>query len=323
MDLLANPFGPVDAITDALSRNPDWNSTAPDLAELLRVRLAARARVSSDWIVLANGADELHMMIARWRSDRGPMVVFPPSDPELNRWISQHAGQMERVQRLADFSLPLDPDLQTLPRGATAVVMTPNDPTGTIMSVQETVRLSRRCSYVVIDERHAAYSSRTLAPLVREFENLILVQTFETAASLAAFPLAWAIAPPGVVREIAARGRPSGIARMSVVAGLAALDAEAEIQRDIRQVTMEKGRLFRQLRKLSMISPPYPSWSNFLLARIERGSNEFFVPRLRMRGIDVFPVADPALPNHLRISAISAAATNALKQALIDAALDL
>lgn len=323
MDVLANPFGPVEAITDALSRNPDWNSTAPDLTELLRIRLAAQARVSSDWLVLANGVDELHMMIARWRGDHGPMVVFPPTDPSLSRWITQHAAQTERVQRLRDFSLPLDPDFPRLPRGATAVVLTPNDPTGTIMSVQETVRLSRQCSYVVIDERHAAYSSRTLAPITREFENLILVQTFETAASLAAFPLAWAIAPPRIAKDIAERGRPSGIARMSVVAGLAALDAQAEIQRNVRRVMVEKGRLFRQLRKLSMISPPYPSWSNFLLARIERGSNEFFVPRLQSHGIDVFQVSDPALPNHLRISAISAAATNALKQTLIDAALDL
>lgn len=323
MDVLTNPYGPVDAITDALSRNPDWNALAPDLNELLRVRLAAQARVSSDWIVLANGVDELHMMIAHWRGDHGPMVLFPPSDPDLGRWITQHAGQTERVRRLRDFALPLDPNFPRLPRGATAVVLTPNDPTGTIMSVQETVRLSRQCSFVVIDERHAAYSSRTLAPLAREFENVILVQTFETAASLAAFPLAWAIAPPRIAEEIAERGRPSGIARMSELAGLAALDAHDEIQRNVRRVMVEKGRLFRQLRKLSMISPPYPSWSNFLLTRIERGSNEFFVPRLRERGIEVHQVTDPALPDHLRISAISADATNALKQALIDAALDL
>lgn len=323
MDILTNPYGPVEAITDTLSWNADWNAVAPDPEELLRVRLAAQSRVSSDWIVLANGVDELHMMIAHWRGDHGPMVLFPPSDPELERWITQHAGQTERVRRVRDFSLPLDPEFPRLPRGATAVVLTPNDPTGTIMTVQETVRLSRQCSFVVIDERHAAYSSRTLAPLAREFENLILVQTFETAASLAAFPIAWAIAPPRVAAEIAKRGRPSGIARISVLAGLAALDAQDEIQRNVRRVMVEKGRLFRQLRKLSMISPPYPSWSNFLLARIERGSSEFFVPRLRERSIEVYQVTDPALTDHLRISAVSAAATNALKQALIDAALEL
>jgi histidinol-phosphate aminotransferase len=279
--------------------------------------------VSSEWIVLANGIDELHAMIAQWRSHHGPTVIFPPSDPMLEVWLRRHSSQVEHVWRGKGFSLPIEPIVQRLPRGATAVVMSPNDPTGTVMTVQETVRLSRQTSLVVIDQRHAAYSPRTLAPLVREFDNLVLLQTFETFAGLTAYPLAWAIAPPAIAREIAARGRPSGLARISVVAGLAAIDANAEIQATVRRVMVEKGRLFRQLRKLSMISPPYPSWSNFLLARIERGSSAFFVPRLAERGISVFEVDSPKLPNHLRISGVSMAATTALKQALIDSALDL
>jgi histidinol-phosphate/aromatic aminotransferase/cobyric acid decarboxylase-like protein len=110
---------------------------------------------------------------------------------------------------------------------------------------------------------------------------------------------------------------------VSVVAGIAALDARVEIKATVRQVMIEKGRLFRQLRKLSMISPPYPSWGNFLLARIERGTSSFFVPRLAERGIFVHPVSARDLPNHVRISAVSIEATYALKQALIDIALDL
>lgn len=323
MDLLPNPYGPVESIADALADAVSWTTPDPGLTELLRVRLGALARVSSDWIVLANGVDELHMMIARWHSDRGPLALFPPVDPGFDRWLAAHSSQVERLPRTGKFALPIDARFPRLPHGAAAVVMTPNDPTGTIVTVQEAVRLSRQCSFVVIDERHAAYSSRTLAPLVPEFENLILVQTFETAAALTGLPLAWAIAPPAVAREIARHGRPSGIARMPVVAALAALEAQREVQQTVRRVMVEKGRLFRQLRKLSMISPPYPSWSNFLLARIERGSAVHFVPRLHERGIEVHQVVDPALPDHLRISAVSAAATSALKEALIEAALDL
>jgi histidinol-phosphate aminotransferase len=322
LDLIPNPYGPVDSVLDAVSRFDGWSSPN-DPAEMLRVRLGARAGVSSDWIVLANGIDELHAMIAQWRGHHGPTVLFPPSDPMLESWLTRHSAQVEQVRRGKDFALPIEAAVQRLPRGATAVVMSPNDPTGTIMTVQEAVRLSRQSALVVIDERHAAYSPRTLAPLVREFENLVLLQTFETFAALTAFPLAWAIAPPRVAREIAARGRPSGMARASVVAGLAALDADAEIRSTVRRVMIEKGRLFRQLRKLSMISPPYPSWSNFLLARIERGTSEFFVPRLASRGITVHDVQSPFLPNHLRISGVSIDATTALKQALIEIALDL
>lgn len=323
LDQIPNPHGPLDKVVDAIARFNSWASRGGYLAGELKRRLAKQAGVTADWIVLANGIDELHAMIAQWRNEHGPIVLFPPSDSGLERWLLRHSAQIELAPRRKDFSLPVDAAASTLPRGATTVVMTPNDPTGTIMTVQEAVRLSRQSTLVVIDERHAAYSPRTLLPLVREFENLVLLQTFETFAGLTAFPLAWAVAPPSIAREINGRGLPSGPAKVSLVAALAALDAEAEIAATVRQVTLERGRLFRQLRKLSMISPPYPSWSNFLLARIERGDTDFFVPRLADRGIAVHQVEHPGLANHLRISAVSIDATYALKKALIEIALDL
>lgn len=323
LDLLANPFGPTDRVLDAIANADHWVEPAVELEGRLRIALGARAGVPASWVALANGIDELHAMIAAWRGEQGPLLVFPPTDPTIMQWLGQHASQIEQIPRGEGFSIPVTAGGTSLPRGATALVMSPNDPTGTAISVHEVVRLSRQCSYAVIDERHAAYSSRSILQLAREFENLVVLQTFETWAGLPALPLAWAIAPPSVARAIERFGRPSGIARLPIVAALAALADNATVQATVRHVMVEKGRLFRQIRKLSMISPPYPSWSNFLLCRIERGSNEFFVPRLAARGIDVFPVTNPELPNHLRISAVSADATNAVKQALIDIALDL
>jgi histidinol-phosphate aminotransferase len=323
LDQLQNPLGPVERVIDAVAHFDGWSSRGGDMADELRRRLAARAGVTAEWIVLANGIDELHAMIAQWRNTHGPILLFPPSDTALEHWLLRHSAQIELIPRRKDFSLPVEAGASSLPRGGTAVVMSPDDPTGTIMTVQEAVRLSRQSAVVVIDERHAAYSPRTLAPLVREFENMVLLQTFETFAALTAFPLAWAMAPPSIAREIAARARPSGPAKVSLVAALAAMDAQDEIAAKVRQVMGEKQRLFRQLRKLSMISPPYPSWGNFLLARIERGTSDFFVPRLADRGIAVHRVDHPRLPNHLRISAISLDATYALKKALIEIALDL
>lgn len=323
LDVLANPFGPAERVIDAIVNADRWIEPATELEMQLVTALGARAGVPASWVVLANGIDELHAMIASWRSDFGPLLVFPPTDPSLVDWLRRHASQVEEIPRGPHFSIPVTAKGMTLPRGATSVVMSPNDPTGTAITVHEVVRLSRQSAFTVIDERHAAYSSRSILPLAREFDNLIVLQTFETWAGLPALPLAWAIAPPKIARELDRFVRPSGIGRIPGVAGLASLEESAALQASVHRVMVEKGRLFRQIRKLSMISPPYASWANFLLCQIERGSNEFFVPRLAERGIDVFAVANPELPNHLRVSAVSADATNAFKQAMIDIALDL
>ncbi len=325
LDVLANPFGPSEHVIDAIVNADHWidPTSDSDIEAHLKVALGARAGVPPTWVVLANGIDELHAMVATWRSNQGPLLIFPPTDPKLAEWLGRHASQIEEIPRGPHFSIPVTAHGLSLPRGATAVVMSPNDPTGTAITVHEIVRLSRQCTFAIVDERHAAYSSRSIMQLVREFDNLIVLQTFETWAGLPALPLAWAIAPPTIARTIEQYGRPAGIARMPIVAALASLDDSAALQTSVHRVMVEKGRLFRQIRKLSMISPPYASWANFLLCRIERGTNEFFVPRLADRGIDVFEVTNPELPNHLRISAVSADATNAIKQAMIDIALEL
>ncbi|HET8628874.1 MAG TPA: aminotransferase class I/II-fold pyridoxal phosphate-dependent enzyme, partial [Thermomicrobiales bacterium] len=183
--------------------------------------------------------------------------------------------------------------------------------------------LVRQSSLVVIDERHAAFGYRSLAPLVREFDNLMIVQTMETGAGLSGMPLAWAIAPPKLARSLASYTRPTGIARGGVLAALATLDDKEYVEATIRRVTAERSRLYRTLRKLSMVSSPYPSWGNFLLARIERGSAPFFTDKLAERGIHVHQVENPELANHLRISPTNSAATTALKDALIEIALEL
>src|SRR5699024_1463276 len=128
------------------------------LADRLRERLGALAGVPASWVVLANGIDDLHAMIARWRTEHGPIVTFPPSDPKLDAWIGQYGGQVETMPRLNGFRLPIEAGDSGLPRGSTALVMSPNDPSGTIIGVQDAVRLTRQCAVVVVDERHAAYS---------------------------------------------------------------------------------------------------------------------------------------------------------------------
>lgn len=323
LDAIANPFGPTEHIYDAIASDVQDGEPASALETRLREGLGRLAGVPASWIALANGVDELHAMIARWRTGHGPIVTFPPSDPQLDAWIGQYGGQMEIMPRLNGFRLPIEVGDSGLPRGSTSLVMSPNDPSGTIISVQDVVRLMRQSSVVVIDERHAAYSSRSIMPLVREFETLIVVQTMETFAGLTSLPLAWAVAPPSMVREIERQGRPSGVSRLALVAGLAVLDDHAQVMRSVQMIGREKSRLFRQIRKLNMISPPYPSWSNFLLCRFERGTADFFVPRLAERGIDVYRPPHPNLRDHVRISAVSPEWTNALKRALIDIALEL
>lgn len=323
LDRLVNPFAPTDAVADVLGDIDEFSRSDTEDALRLRRRLGQRYGVDERWVVLGAGLASLYRGLTGWRMAQGSIVTFPPTvHPELRSAVRPAQGVVS-VRRRPDFSLGVTADLTTLPDSATAIAMSPNDPTGTLVHLHELVRLTRQCAVTVIDERHGGYSPRSAAPFAREFDNLIVFQSMEWWAGLQRWPLAWAIAPPSIIDVLELHMSSPGPSREAVLAALATLDDWSWVRETLRRVTIERGRLYRQLRKLSMISPPYPSWANFLLARFERGDSAFFLPRLEERGIRVHQVEDECLPNHVRISAVSTEATDALKRALIDIALEL
>ncbi|MDQ3523537.1 MAG: aminotransferase class I/II-fold pyridoxal phosphate-dependent enzyme [Chloroflexota bacterium] len=323
LDDLTNPYAPTDAVADVLGDLDQYAWADSEHALLLRRRLGQQYGVDHRWVLLAGGVVELYRTLVRWREPYGPLVTFPPTGhPELGVVLSQPENVVSK-HRQPNFSLGITPSMGALDSCSATIAMSPNDPTGTLVRVQELVRLTRQCELIVIDERHGGYSPRSAAPFTREFDNLVVFQSMEWWAGLRRWPLAWAIAPPSIIADLEAHLLSTGPSREAMLAALATLDDWSWMRETLRRVTFERGRLYRQLRKLSMITPLYPSWANFLLARFERGDTAFFLPRLAERGIHVHPITDPKLPNHVRVSAVSAEATDALKRALIEIALEL
>lgn len=322
LDLSVNPYGVSLNVADAIAADDRLHLPAGERADLLRDRLAQQDKVSPDWVVLANGSDDLLTTVLRWRRTKGPMIAFPPTDRAPEQLATSLGIDVLPIVRSPRFELNLDQEsVAGLPSGSTAYVQSPNDPTGTALPAADAVRLARGCEIVIIDERYSGYSPRSAVPLVREFDNVIVLRTLETWAGLAGFPLAYVIAPPRLAQQIAAFSQPSGIATASVVAGLATLDDLPHIRSTVVRIRAERGRLYRMLRKLNMVSVPYPSWSNFLLVRTERSNAGTIARSLARRDILVHhPDLDELRNRHLRISATLPEHTDALKHALTDMA---
>lgn len=323
MDTTANPYGPSVYVQEALAGAEELHLPAGHREIRLHLRLAHELGFSPDWLMLANGlGDLLDALLLRQRVT-GPVVVFPPTDPAAGMRAEQLGVEVREHRRAAWYGLEVRPDDPTDPRpGAMAYVLHPNDPSGTLLGNQSLVRLTRRCALVVVDERHAGYSGRTFAPYIREFDNLIVLQSFETWAGLAGLPFAYAIAPPPLITEIAPYLRPGGVAMGAVIGAQATLDDLDYVRATVGRVREERSRLYRMLRKLNVLTP-VPSVANFVLARVERGSARSIAGELAARDIRVHLPEDRLLEHHLRFSAGNPESTDALKRALIEIAAGL
>lgn len=319
LDQIGNPYGPSIRALEAIASAADLHVANPEREETLRARIAEMESVPASWITLANGVDELFLGILLTRRSAGPLVVFPPTDRSVQMLAERADIDVISVPRSHRFAVEVDPSASPeFPKSATVVVQSPNDPTGTLLAPANLVRLTRGSGLVIVDERHGAYSPRSLRPMVGEFTNVAIVKTFETWAGLAGLPLAYAIAPARLADQLnQAMFRPP--AAGAVIAADATLDDLAYVDATVERIRNEKSHLYRTLRKLNMIRP-FPSWANFLLARIERGDPAYIDRALRRRGITLASPAAPELPDFMRISAVTPDATIALKHALIEIA---
>ncbi|HRA48870.1 MAG TPA: aminotransferase class I/II-fold pyridoxal phosphate-dependent enzyme, partial [Thermomicrobiales bacterium] len=268
MDLLANPYAPSLHVLEALSSDDQYRRSTPVLYGSLIERIADRETISPDWIALGAGVDDLLIAIMRAFGHGENLVLFPPTDDRVAE-LAERLGQTPvLVPRSSRFALDLDrPGLPAFPPVALSIVQHPNDPTGTPVTVQEAVRLIRRSRLLVVDERHAGYGARSLLPLVREFDRIIVLRTFETWAGLTALPLAVAIGAPEAINRLREHQLIDPPAA-ALVAAHASMDDQVTLDRGIHRVREEKARLYRMLRKMNMLSP-YPSWANFILAQVE------------------------------------------------------
>ena len=255
-----------------------------------------------------NGVQAAHRAIIRWRNQRGFVRLMPDDDA-----LAPYNGIAADVPLLNGFRIPVEALLKHDPR-STLVLSSPNGISGRIATVQEIVQLARHFALVVIDERLAAFSMRRLTPLVSEWGNIMSVQQYPFIMPGQTRDFGWIIHPSAFKGDIARHLAPVPPETEEEVLSYGAINTFAAE----RHVARLKGQLYREMRKLSLVSVPYPSWSNALLARIERGDREVVLRQLADRGISVHAPAHANLRHHVRITAVSEDATIALRAALIE-----
>lgn len=256
----------------------------------------------------ANGVHAAHRAIIRWRNQRG-FVRLVPDDEAL----APYNGIATDVNMLNGFRIPVE-ELLSHDRRSTLVLSSPNGISGRIGTVQEIVQLARHFALVVIDERLAPFSTRRLTPLVSEWENVISIQRFPFEMPGHTREFAWMVHPSMHKAELARYLAPLPPETEREVLTYGAINTFAAE----RHVARLKGQLYREMRKMSLVSVPYPSWSNALLARVERGTREDLVAALEEHGISVYVPPHPNLRRHIRITAVSNEAIMAMRTALVD-----
>ena len=178
--------------------------------------------------------------------------------------------EIRQVPLGPDFSLPMEGLLRACDDNTKLMfVCSPNNPTGNAFPVAQILSLADRFDgMLVVDEAYIDFSSQpSLAGFLKDFPNLIVLQTLSKAYGLAALRLGLAFADERTMSMFANVKYPYNIslAGMEKAMGLLRRDVAAEVS----IIKAERKRMAESLAALPRVRKVWPSDANFLLVQVD------------------------------------------------------
>ena len=299
-----NPYPPSPRVIepiDGYDKNrlklyPDPESTA------LREALAQRFEVQSDNVFIGNGSDEVlaHSFQAFFKQQR-PLLFPDISYSFYPVYCGLYQIDYQTIPLRDDFSIDID-DYRIDNGGI--IFPNPNAPTSLLLPLEQIESLCQsNSSVVIVDEAYVDFGGESAIPLTRDYDNLLVTQSFSKARSLAGLRMGYAIGQHDLI-EALNRVKNSfnsyPIDAIAQTAALASIADEDYFQQACQRIIDTRESLTRQLTELGF--EVLPSSANFVFARHQSVPAEQLYLQLKDRGVLVRYFSKPRIDNYLRIT---------------------
>ena len=281
------------AATDDLRLYPDPGG------RVLRETAGRVYGVAADDVLVGNGSDDLLSMLMRAFVGPRDVVVYPePTYSLYESLVTIQEGRSLTVPFPSDFSFP--PALKAA-AGRLMLICNPNSPSGTFTPLEVIADVAARFDgVVVVDEAYVDFASATALSLLPEHQNLVVLRTFSKSFSLAGMRIGLMFGHRELLAEIGKVKDSYNVGRLALVAGVAALEDYAWMERNVARIIATRDRLQIALAKRDY--DVLPSTANFVLARRPGEDQTPVQQRLRDAGVLVRHFPTPRLTDALRIT---------------------
>lgn len=300
-----NPYPPSPKVVevlksfdcDSLRLYPDPNS------QLLADALAKRYGLASDQVFLGVGSDDvLAIAFMTFFNSKKP-VLFPDITYSFyDVWAELFQIPYERPALDEHFDLIREDYYK---ENGGVVIANPNAPTGVLQNIDflRDVIEHNRDVVVIIDEAYADFSESSALELTKEYDNVLIVQTYSKSRSLAGMRIGYAMGNPELIKamnDVRYSYNSYPMTRLSVALGVAALEDETYFQDTVAMVIETREWTKEQLKRLGFSFRD--SRTNFIFAAHESVPAVQIFDALREKHIFVRHFSQKRIDNYLRIS---------------------
>jgi len=309
-----NPFGPSPLAVAAgaaamqdIARYPEGSGHA------LVAALGRRHGVEPGNITLGNGSNDVLDLVARVFLNADTESVYSQYAFAVYPIAVQAVGAVARVAPAHDGSRgPVyGHDLTAMlalvnARTRVIFIANPNNPTGTWLPAAELEAFVAALPdhvVVVVDEAYFEYVDAPDYPdtsrWLDRYPNLIVTRTFSKAYGLAGLRVGYALSHSVVAGLLNRVRQPFNVNAVAQAAALAALDDVQHLENCVRHNREGMAQLVAGFVRLGL--PYIESAGNFVAVDVGSPGLAVYESLLR-EGVIVRPVANYALPNHLRVT---------------------
>jgi len=296
-----NPYPPSPRVLEAiLAEVGDGLRRYPDAASRGPLEEAARLYgFHTDWVVMANGSDEVLNNLIRAFAAEGEEIAYVHPSYSYYATLAEIQGA-----RVRTFSLTEQLELADFParyEGKLFFLTNPNAPLGFCFPREFIEELAGRVAgMLVIDEAYVDFADEHSLDLVRRHENVVVTRTLSKSYSLAGMRLGLAIARPEVIAALNKIRDHYNLDRLAQAAATAALRDQVYFRECVEKIRGTRDWFCNELRELGYTV--IPSHANFVFASPPDRDGQRIYQDLFDRNILVRYLPDPALSHGLRIS---------------------
>lgn len=198
-----------------------------EMGEELAAQMAGIEQLPTDHIALYPGSSEpLNRCATLFTSARAGVVVADPTFEEVADVAAAQGAPVYRVPLRADGAHDVRAMAKAAPEAGLIYLCNPNNPTGSITpraDIEWLLAHKPASAILLVDEAYLHYSHEpSVAPRVRERQDLVVLRTFSKLYGMAGLRLGAALASPGLLERLARPGE-NPLAVTAMAAGIASL----------------------------------------------------------------------------------------------------
>ena len=300
-----NPYPPAPGVSKALqSMDVDRFRLYPDpTAGNLVHTLAEYYGVNDEQVFVGVGSDDVLAMcfLTFFNSDKP--ILFPDITYSFYKvWAKLYRIPYECPAVDEDFRIVKEDYYK---ENGGIIFPNPNAPTSIYENLDfiEDILKHNDDVIVIVDEAYIDFAGKSAIELIDKYENLIVVQTFSKARSMAGMRIGYAISNPTLIKYLndAKYSFNSYTMNMtSLVCGVEAVKDKAYFEETVQKIKDTREWTKKELTKLGFTYPD--SQSNFIFATHEKYAAKDLFEALREADIYVRFLGGERIKNYLRIS---------------------